>query len=396
MTPSDSYTHEPDKRLSGVPIPLDPVARFVFEESSEAILCVDLEDRITYWNRGAEELFGYREEEVLGHHFSFLIPDDAVTEELERISAGTEEGLIRRYETQRVTKDGHILTIQLTRTVLRSPSGEPIGYAALVGDVTPIKELTAQVARMERLTAMTKITAGVAHELRTPLGILSLTVDLLEESAKAILSFPDSGTTRREATKLSSLVEDMQREVGRLSEIVDHYLFLAQIRSPNVRPVELDRFMAEIAGDFRRRIVGRPVEFQYIPPASSSTVRLDPAQIRRLLYNLLDNALDAMPEGGTIILHTISRSDEMEVRFSDTGIGIDSDWLQHVFDPFETSKPTGSGLGLYIVKEIVTAHGGHVEIESRVDQGTTVIVRIPLSGCGKGTEGKVSAEMVEG
>lgn len=386
--------HRPRKRAAGVPLPLDSVARFVFEESSEAILCVDLEDRITYWNRAAEELFGYTEEEVLGHHFSFLIPDNAVPQELERIAAGTEEGKIRRYETQRVTKDGRILTIQLTRTVLRSPAGAPIGYVALVRDVTPIKELTAQVARMERLTAMTKITASVAHEFRTPLGILSLTADLLEESARTLLAAQDEQTTRSEIVKLSALVDDMHREVARLSEIVDHYLFLAHIRSPNVRPVELDRFMAEVSAELHRKMTGRPMQFHYISPRTSRLVRLDPAQIRRLFYNLLDNALDAMPEGGTITLESIIHDGEVEIRFSDTGTGIPPDRLSKLFEPFQTTKPTGSGLGLYIVREIVLAHGGQVEVESQVDQGTTVIIHLPLVEQAPGESGEENLSTV--
>jgi signal transduction histidine kinase len=192
--------------------------------------------------------------------------------------------------------------------------------------------------------------------------------------------------------RLSGLVQDMQREVGRLSEIVDHYLFLAHTRSPKRCLLQLDRFMAEIVTDLRRKIVGHPVEFRYIASTSSRMIRLDPAKIRRLFYDLLDNALDAMPDGGTITLHTIDRDNEMEVRFSDTGIGIATDRLQRVFDPFETSKSTGSGLGLYIVREIVLAHAGRVEIESQPDQGTTVIVRMPLVGPGEDEKGRPSAE----
>ncbi|MFH1743069.1 MAG: ATP-binding protein [bacterium] len=394
MTLSKDRQGRLETHSSGTPIPPDPVARFVFDESSEAIACVDLENRLTYWNRGAEELFGYTKEEVLGRHFSMLIPDGAIPDELERLAAGTEEGIIRRYETLRTSKDGRLLTIQLTRAVLRSPEGDPIGYAALIRDVTPLRELTAQVDKMERLTAMTKITASVAHEFRNPLGVLSLTADLLQETTRKILSSPDNQTAKREAVRIPSLVEDLQREVGRLSEIINHYLFLAHIQSPNISTVELDGYMKEIVSDLRRKIAGRPVEFRYLPSGSSCSIHIDATQIRRLFYNLLDNALDAMPEGGSITLQTRCHNSKIEMRFCDTGTGIASDRLHKVFEPFETSKPKGSGLGLYIVREIILAHGGHVAIESELDRGTAIIVHIPLARPG-GEQNKRSSRSEE-
>jgi len=372
-------------------VPLDPVARFVFDESSDAILCIDLQDRIIYWNRGAEELFGYTEEEVLGHNFSLLVPGPVEREELKEIATRTKLGLVRRYETQRITKDGRRLTIHLTRTILRGPDGNPIGFAALVRDVTPIKELTAQVAKMERLSAMTKITASVAHEIRTPLSVLSLASDMLHDSSKRILATPDSDTIRQEASKIRTLAEDTRKEIIRLNEIVDHYLFLARIRVPQRTRLDLNAFMMEIASDLRRKIRGRPIEFLYSPSLSSCSVNLDTAQIRHLFYNLLSNALDAMPAGGTITLETQYREGQVEIRFSDTGTGIAPERTEIIFEPFETSKPTGSGLGLYIVREVVLAHGGQVRMESTPGQGTTVIVVFPASGFHR-TEARSSGE----
>jgi len=380
---------------SNFPVPLDPVARFVFDESSDAILCIDLQDRIIYWNRGAEELFGYTEEEVLGHNFSLLVPGPAEREELKEIATRTKLGLVRRYETQRITKDGRRLTIQLTRTILQGPGGNPIGFAALVRDVTPIKELTAQVAKMERLSAMTKITASVAHEIRTPLSVLGLTSDMLHDAIKRILAAPDSDTTRQEACKIRTLADDTRKEIIRLNEIVDHYLFLARIRVPQRTETDLNVFITEIASDLRRKVSGRPVEFLYHPSLLSCSVNLDTAQIRHLFYNLLSNALDAMPTGGTITLETQYRNGQMEIRFSDTGTGIAPELAEVIFEPFETSKPTGSGLGLYIVREVVSAHGGEVQIESIPGQGTTVIVVIPASGF-YGTEKISSGENLTG
>jgi len=161
----------------------------ILHETADAILFLDPDDIIRYWNRGAMELYGFQAEEVLGKHYSFLIPEPLREREVEEIHKFMKEkGYVRSYETQRIRKDGRKIYVELTRTIVRDSEGRVLGTSAVVRDITQKREMQEQLANMQRLSAMTRVAGKVAHEMRTPLGVFALKCDLLEEEIETLMA----------------------------------------------------------------------------------------------------------------------------------------------------------------------------------------------------------------
>jgi two-component system sensor histidine kinase PilS (NtrC family) len=243
--------------------------------------------------------------------------------------------------------------------------GRSLGTATVFQDLTRFRELELSAARSERLAAVGKLAAGLAHELRNPLASISGSVELLAVGAAA-------GAEDRK------LLEIVMREAERLSKLVSDFLAFARPAPPRAASVSLPDLVHEVLRVFESDPHARQLELtEELAPAVASA---DASQLKQVLWNLLLNASEATPPGGSLAVTTgISTAGTVFVRVSDSGSGISPEDMERIFDPFFTTKPAGTGLGLATVHRVVEAHRGRIEVESRPGRGARFTVILPTS-----------------
>lgn len=237
------------------------------------------------------------------------------------------------------------------------------GEMLLIEDVTRMRQMEAAIAREERLGAVGRLAASLAHEIRNPLASLSGSVQLMRELDP------------------SPLHDIVLREVNRLNELVEDFLDTARPVRLTVAPCNLGDVIGEVVAAFRNdaRYRGRRV-VRARPPKGGDSVPLDESRFRQILWNLLLNAAEATQEFGTIEVSAHADGHWMTVTVTDNGVGIAPSDLARIFDPFYTTRSGGTGLGLANVERITRAHGGEVHVESEPGEGTTFRLRFPLAG----------------
>lgn len=264
--------------------------------------------------------------------------------------------------------DGESLFLELTVQGLRDEYGDTWGRLLVIQDKSRIRQMEDEVQRIEKLAMVGELAAGIAHEIRNPLASLSGSFQMLEEDLEG---GPDQ----------KRLLNIIRRELDHLSHIVNDFLLFARPRSPAHARTDLSRIV-----DDTLRMFGHQVGLndrihvkKDIQPAI--WVRFDPNQLEQVMWNLLQNATEAMPTGGDLnvaVHREPATPSEALITVSDTGQGITPDCLNKIFDPFFTTKERGSGLGLSIVFRILDSGGGRIRVTSNPGQGTTFYVTLPV------------------
>jgi PAS domain S-box-containing protein len=346
----------------------------IMTDSADGIIGLNSEEEIVSWNRGAEALFGYTADEVLGRHFSFLVPENLVkSKEIERLRKRvTTDGYIQNYETERLTKEGRRIIVSLTRTLIKDADGRPVGSSAILRDITEKKKLEERVLQSERLATIGRMSAKVAHEIRNPLSSISLNSELLEEE---IVSY--KGVDSSEA---KALLKSITRELDRLTEITDDYLRFAKLPAPHLKELTVNRVVSDLLSMLEQEMEERGVKVERRLASRLPKVKVDQQQFRRALLNMFKNSLEAMPGGGEIKVSTSADSESVFVEISDTGAGISAEHMDRIFTPFFSTKEMGTGLGLPLAQQIVAEHGGEVTCSSELGGGASFVVALPIAG----------------
>ncbi len=235
-----------------------------------------------------------------------------------------------------------------------------------------LKEREAQLLRAERLAAVGRVSAQVAHEIRNPLSSIGLNVEMLSDQLDAT-----QFKTAEDEKEAHDLIASVTREVDRLTEITEDYLRLARLPAPVKRPEDLGRLVEEVMGFSHEEIerAGLKVELDIAP--TPLPVSADEGQLRQVFLNLVRNAREAMAAGGILRVKTSAAGSQVEVAFTDTGSGMTAEVKEKLFEPFFTTKQGGTGLGLSLSRQIVEAHGGRIDVESEVGHGTTFRLSFP-------------------
>jgi two-component system NtrC family sensor kinase len=349
----------------------------ILSSSADAIVFVDNDNRVQVWNRGAELLFGYSAEEMVGHTFRRLVPPEIDAEaELRRIQEeAARKGFVRDYVATRTAKDGRRLTVDITRTPVHSEKGEVIGSTVIIRDVTAKMEWEQRIYHTEKLASIGNLAAGVAHEINNPLAaILGFTDLLLERCAP--------GTTEHEDLQVIA-------ESGRSArKIVEKLLGFARVTEGLEDTVDVALCVQTVADIVRNTLMTAKIRLVNEVREGLPRVCGDPREYQQVVFNLVNNAVAAMKdEGGTLTLSASAEDGWVRLRVSDTGSGIPDRIKARVFDPFFTTKKVGegTGLGLSLCYGIVTKHGGDIRFtsSSRDDHpeaapGTTFTVSMPV------------------
>ncbi len=360
----------------------------IVQSSEEAIIGKDLNGIITTWNAGAERLFGYQAEELIGKSVTVLIPPERPDEEPGILAKLRRGEIIDHYETIRRAKDGRRINVSLTVSPIRDGTGRIIGASKIARDITLQKraerereELLAseQAARAEAEIAnrmKDEFLATLSHELRTPLNAIVGWAGMLRAG-------------RLDADATPHAIEIIDRNARVQAQLIDDILDVSRIVSGKVRldlrPINLREVIYAAVESIKPAADSKRVNLEVIVDPKGGPVSGDPDRIQQIVWNLLSNAIKFTPAGGAVSLHVRNSETHVEIRVEDTGEGISSGFLPHVFERFRqadgslTRQHKGLGLGLAIVRHLVELHGGSVSAESEGrGKGATFKVALPL------------------
>ncbi len=375
----------------------------IVESSEDAIISKDDKGIVTSWNKGAEKLFGYTSEEMIGQPIMLLLPEDRTGEEQEILRRIKNGEIVDHIETVRKNKTGQLIDVSLTISPIRDSSGKVIGASKIARNITERKHLQSQLYQSQKMEAIGQLTGGIAHDFNNLLGVILGNLDLLEP----LVGGNDAAQKR---------VKTAQTAAIRGADLIRRLLGFSSNVELNAAPTSLNhcvRSLIDWAPALGPDIAIATHLDESVPPVFVDSAGLDSA-----LLNLAVNARDAMPKGGTLTIAT--RLSELEesyppvqtgelksghyacISISDTGHGMSKETLKHAFEPFFTTKSRdkGSGLGLAMVYGFVKQSGGTVRIYSEVGYGTTVSIYLPLaeklSGPASAVSHPVSASRLTG
>lgn len=345
------------------------LARDILHSIPSGVLTVDQTGRVTAINPMAERILGVSAESTLGCDMNQRFGlDDPMYRCLRE---GLDRGAFVRNLDIRYPKP-EPRWIRVTTSPLADHSREKPGVVILLQDVTDLLVLEEQVRRSEKLSALHTLSAGVAHEIRNPLSAIDLNLHLLQEEVAADPPNPEA---------LQRYFDIVNAEVRRMRGIADNFLRFARPTSLVLGDVDLAEVARHIGDLVRYEAQERGVSVVVDFPETLPAVSGDETQLAQVFLNLMINAVQAMPHGGTLRVSGTTRAADgrpvIEVAVSDTGVGINKADLTKVFEPFFSTKPDGNGLGLAIAYRIVEDHGGTIRAESDEGVGTTFVLSFP-------------------
>lgn len=367
----------------------------IVDSSEDAILSKSLDGIVTSWNKGAERIYGYSPDEVVGKHISLLAPTDRwdeITGILQKIAKGVS---VEHHESVRLTKDGRHLNVSISVSPLRDASGEIIGASVIARDITQQKRAENQLRQAQKMEAIGRLAGGVAHDFNNILGIINACTEFLRDRIDPV-------------SEPSVYVHNIKKATERGTALTRQLLAFSRASTIQPRILDLNERLRDIS-KLLRPLLGDDVEILIVPKSGSAVVEADPGQLDQIVLNLAVNARDAMPRGGKFILETgVVKFDQalaeqnrmaagkyVALAVSDTGTGMDEATVSRIFEPFFTTKEAnkGTGLGLATVYGIVKQSAGHILVYSEPGHGTTFKIYLPSAehkiGVGSAAEPEV-------
>lgn len=326
---------------------------------SSGLLTVDQDGYVLFGNPTALDLLG-RTNSVDGLHCDELIPQL-------RAHLDDSGGFRNRFEIDmQRSADNRQISLGVTCSPLLDEDGSFLGHIVNFQDVTDLREMERVLRRSERLAALGTLAASVAHEVRNPLAAISGCAELL-----------DAESLNEEDQRL---VRVIRRESARLADIVTELLDYTRPRKPQRSKVDLARALTELAESFRADPSHEEIELVLSVPRDPVNVELDLAQLSQVLWNLVRNGVQAMAGSGRLELGLQATPEHVRLNVRDFGHGIPAEHLDHIFEPFFSTKDGGTGIGLALVQRIVEEHGGAIEVFSSVGEGTRFVIELPRGG----------------
>jgi PAS domain S-box-containing protein len=362
-TPLPPQSQEPS------PAPTDhrgaeQLASEVLSELTESIAMLAANRTIVSWNPHAERLTGYTLEQINAVGLVEIFEPRAVMDHLLREA---NEGLTTFGQRLRLRRrDGTLVHMHVQCSPVLHLHGIE---GRVVVAMREVALLEARLRRDARLIMLGRLAGALAHEIRNPLNAVFLQVDILDEELRQ--------PTPDHRVQLEQSVQTLKTEITRLKALIQDYLSLARLSEVRREPVDVGAMLKDFAQEIQASSADSRITVQLEGFEGLGVGVLHPQTFRRALLNLVQNARDAMPQGGTLTLRGWRTATQIHLAVCDTGQGIPAEQLPLLFTPFHTTKPEGTGLGLYVVHEIVGTHGGTIEVTSEPTRGTTVTITLP-------------------
>jgi len=337
----------------------------IVESIRSGVITTDLDRRVFTMNGAAEEMTGYSDEDLRGQDVSILLGDIGA-QIVESLRAAAEGEASPRYEAECLTSEGFLVKLGYSVSPLSSESGETTGLVITFQDLTDVRAMEETSRRQERLSAVGRVAAGIAHEIRNPLAAMRGSIQVLRSELQ---SDPAQ----------AELMDIVLRESDRLNRIITDFLTYARPRKFTLAETDLREPLRETFALLRHSpevLEGHALEEDL--PEEPALALADVEGVKQVFWNLSRNALKAMPDGGTLRAEMRRVGDHrVRVVFSDTGRGMTPAQVERLFEPFSSSTTGGTGLGLSIVYQIIRDHGGTINVRSREGHGTTITIELP-------------------
>lgn len=335
----------------------------ILRSITSGVLTVGPDGSVATANPAAERMLAMSEYEMVPKPIGSLFKDDGgIAADVAKVLSGRLPLALR--ETTLVTPDSREIHVQASTSRMRAVGGTVLGAVVTLEDVSDIKALTEQLIRADRLAAMGELTAGVAHEVRNPLGVIRASVQLLEDA-------------QCDPARIREAGDVIKQEIDRLDKVIKALLDFGRPSTPTLVRIDLNEVLQDVILFTTRFAKQSNVRIESDLAAGVSPVLGDPDQLKQVFLNLVTNAVQAMEQGGgSITIRTKTDGDYVETVVEDSGPGIAPEDLSKVFDPFFTKRAEGTGLGLTIVHRIIDEHDGHIGVESSPG-GTTFTVSLP-------------------
>jgi signal transduction histidine kinase len=364
----------------------------VFNAIQEGIIVTDSKARITYLNDAACGVFGLEAGEAIGKRLDERIRGldwESLTRSSGPVSHDMEifypqnrfinfyvVPLVMEQREPTVARGGSsaVALAKADDSGQRAPTipatAQEVGHVMILRDITESRRTAQQTIESERLNALRLLAAGVAHEIGNPLNSLHIHLQLMERSVQKLHD--------GEKTELEQSIDVARSEVNRLDSIVTQFLKAIRPSRPQLRPENVNTIVEEAVRFFAPELQDREIVVEQELRADLPLLQLDRDQMKQAFYNVIKNSVEAMHRHGMLRIRTDLADTHVIVRFVDTGGGMSAENLSRVFEPYFTTKPSGSGLGLLIVRRIVREHGGELSIESSQGRGVTLTIRLPF------------------
>ena len=337
----------------------------LFNALQEGVIVADPQGRIVYLNSAAAKLFSLDPESTLGRPLEECIrglPWEAVATAEQVTSRDLEifypENRYLNFYSTPIRVDPEALG---KTTKSRHKAEEPVGYAMIVRDITETRKSTQETIESERFSALTLLAAGVAHEIGNPLNSLTIHLQIMERRLRKL-----GDKAQKELGESVAVARD---EIKRLDFIITQFLRAIRPSTPEMAPTDLNDIVREslsfLAGEIENRDILVETQLQENLPV----VRVDRNQMKQAFYNIIKNGTHAMQQGGILHVQTARTDEHVMISFRDTGGGISEENMAKIFQPYFSTKETGTGLGLLIVRRIVREHGGEIQLDSREGHG---------------------------
>lgn len=324
----------------------------VLQSVPSGVISIDRVMKIRTFNEAASRILGIQEKDVVDRTFPEVFH--------EPLSSLVHEKLpVARKEYEYLTSDNRHIWLGITSSSLKNSTGEEIGMIFVFTDLTDIKLLQSQIEMKERLSQLGEMSAGIAHELRNAMGVISGYAKLLGKKV--------APSDRQTAESIIS-------EIGSMNRIISELLAFARPDVLHTSDLDLTALVRETAASAAGGSDSISVTINIPGPL---TIVADEVLMRQALKNIFVNAVEAMPEGGTLTIDSETADKRLTLRITDSGCGIADDIRKKIFLPFFTTKQNGIGFGLALVQKIIVSHGGGIEVEGREGEGTTFVITLP-------------------
>jgi PAS domain S-box-containing protein len=367
----------------------------LFNAIEDGVIVVDEDGRILYLNQAVTRLIGLKVSDAEGRSITEHLPD-LDWDKLFRLDREGGQRVVRQEFEVNFPRPRFL---RLYATPLDGEAAGSSGLALILHDATEARQKTFEAIESERIQALTLLAASVAHEIGNPLNALHIHLQLMERELKKLKSIPparraaetaggrraartpgvsEGNDTAEIALKLEQYLGVAKGEINRLDYIITQFLQAIRPSPPQLKDASLNDVVQKTLTLLGPELENRGLTVREKLARRLPDTPIDPAQVQQVLVNLIKNAVQAMTKGGVLTLQTGEGSEGVWVSVADTGGGIPQEQINRIFDPFYTTKKKGTGLGLMIVQRIVRAHGGRIELESHVGQGTTFRIWFPL------------------
>ncbi len=336
----------------------------ILEHMTDAVIAIDREKRVTLFNNAASQLFGQSPDEVMNKPCQLCITGD-----ISPLVEAIEQGQTYRDIEKIIQFNDRRLITSISTSVLKNEQGEIESAFAVIKDLTEKRNLEETIRRKEKLTAMGQLASGVAHEIRNPLNAIGMISQRLGKEFEP----------KSDEQEYHELTRTVVTEVRRINEIIQQFLKFARPPALDLKRTNIESLIKSVVKLTSAQAHEKGIEFALtLNPISE--LMIDSNQMKQALLNIIQNSIEAIQEKGTIhIQYKLAYEREAIIEIADNGIGMSQETLSKIFNLYFTTKPTGTGLGLSLVHQIISQHNGRIEVESEIGKGTRFLIYLPIN-----------------